>query len=149
MCKVGALLSVRMGLRQSCAPGLLLGQCGQARQGTMAVRCQSCHALGMLRRSGVLLSERVKKAGAPLHQGLLVVRTAVWAAAILLAAHQTRRSTRQAVDALCTALTRCRACPHILPHILPDRLRALHNSRLRGSAPDARLHQAYLRSSSQ
>lgn len=49
----------------------------------------------------------MKKAGAPLHQGLRAVRTAVWAAAILLAARQTRRSTRHAVDVVCTALTGC------------------------------------------
>ena len=48
----------------------------------------------------------MKKAGAPLHQGMRALRTAVWAAAILLAARQTRRSTRQAVDGICTALTR-------------------------------------------
>ena len=57
-------------------------------------------------RSGALFSERVKKAGAPMHQGMKAVRTTVWAAAILLAARQARRSTRQAVDAICMALTR-------------------------------------------
>lgn len=76
------------------------------------MRHRTCHLqapkmLHLPRRSGEYVSERWKKAGAPLHQGMRALRTAVWAAAILLAARQTRRSTRQAVDGICTALTRC------------------------------------------